>query len=64
MLCKYWGSESATKKGFVNGKQLYKCRDCRHRFFENGKSAKMKTSESLIVTALNLYYDGLSLRKT
>jgi len=63
MLCKYCGSESVTKKGFVNKKQLYKCKDCGHRFYENGKFAKMKTDKNLIVTALNLYYDGLSLRK-
>lgn len=63
MLCKYCGSESVTKKGFVNGKQLYKCKDCGHRFYENGRFAKMKTDKSLVVTALNLYYDGLSLRK-
>lgn len=64
MRCKYCGSESITKKGFVNKKQLYKCKDCGHRFFENGRFAKMKTDKNLIVTALNLYYDGLSLRKT
>jgi transposase-like protein len=52
-----------TKKGFVNKKQLYKCKDCGHRFFENGRFAKMKTDKNLILTALNLYYDGLSLRK-
>jgi transposase-like protein len=52
-----------TKKGFVNKKQLYKCKDCGHRFFENGRFAKMKTDKNLVVTALNLYYDGLSLRK-
>jgi len=63
MRCKYCGSESVTKKGFVNKKQLYKCKDCGHRFYENGRFAKMKTDKSLIVTALNLYYDGLSLRK-
>jgi transposase-like protein len=52
-----------TKKGFVNKKQLYKCKDCGHRFYENGRFARMKTDKNLIVTALNLYYDGLSLRK-
>jgi predicted ATP-dependent serine protease len=30
-----------TKKGFVNKKQLYKCKDCGHRFYENGKFARM-----------------------
>jgi transposase-like protein len=63
MRCKHCGSESVTKKGFVNKKQLYKCKDCGHRFYENGKFVRMKTDKSLIVTALNLYYDGLSLRK-
>jgi transposase-like protein len=52
-----------TKKGFVKRKQLYKCKDCGHRFFENGRFAKMKNNKNLIVAALNLYYDGLSLRK-
>jgi len=63
MQCKYCGSESVTKKGFVKRKQLYKCKDCGHRFFENGRFAKMKNNKNLIVAALNLYYDGLSLRK-
>jgi len=30
----------------------------------NGKFAKMRTDKNLIVAAINLYYDGLSLRKT
>jgi putative transposase len=61
--CKYCGSESVTKKGFVRNKQLYKCKDCGHRFYPDGKFARMKTDKHMIVTALNLYYDGLSLRK-
>ena len=64
MTCKYCGSESLTKKGFVNQKQLYKCKDCKHRFFLNQNFARMKVDKNAIVLALNLYYDGLSLRKT
>lgn len=64
MQCKYCDSESLIKKGFVKKKQLFKCKDCGHRFYLNGKFAKMKTPKHMIVTALNLYYDGLSLRKT
>ena len=63
MRCKYCGSESLIKKGFVNKKQLYKCKDCGHRFYLNGKFVRMKADKNLIVTALNLYYDGLSLKK-
>ncbi len=64
MKCKYYGSKKVIKKGFVKEKQLYKCKDCGHRFYDNGKFARMKNDKSLIVTALNLYYDGLSLRKS
>jgi transposase-like protein len=64
MQCKYCGSETLIKKGFVNEKQLYKCKDCGHRFFLNGRFVRMKSNTHLIVTALNVYFDGLSLRKT
>ena len=64
MQCKYCGSEKLMKDGKVKGKQVYKCKECKKRFYMNGKFAKMRTNKNLIVTALNLYYDGLSLRKT
>jgi len=64
MQCKYCDSEKITKKGFVKGKQLYKCKECGKRFFENGRFAKMRTDKNIIVAALNFYYDGLSLRKS
>jgi putative transposase len=64
MECKYCGSSSLTKKGFVAQKQLYKCRECKHRFFLNANFAKMKLDKNAVVVALNLYFDGLSLRKT
>jgi putative transposase len=63
MNCKYCQSKNIIKKGFVQKKQLYKCKDCGRRFFENGKFAKMRTDRNIIVAALNFYYDGLSLRK-
>jgi transposase-like protein len=63
MQCKYCGSERTIKKGFVQKKQLYKCKDCGRRFFLNGKFAKMRLDKNIIVAALNFYYDGLSLRK-
>ena len=64
MNCKYCGSEKLVKDGKVKGRQVFKCKDCKKRFYMNGRFAKMRTSKNLIVTALNLYYDGLSLRKT
>jgi len=63
MQCKYCGSENVIKKGFVKKKQLYKCKDCGRRFFNNGRFAKMRTDKKVIVAALNFYFDELSLRK-
>jgi len=64
MQCKYCGSKKLVKDGKVKGKQLYRCKSCKKRFYLNGKFAKMRTDKHIIVTALNLYFDGLSLRKT
>jgi len=63
MNCKYCNSEKVVKNGAIKGKQVYKCKDCGKRFFDNGKFAKMRNNKHLIVAALNFYYDGLSLRK-
>ena len=64
MNCKYCHSENVVKNGRVKGKQVFKCKDCGKRFFKNNRFAKMRTDKNLIVAAINLYYDGLSLRKT
>jgi len=64
MNCKYCHSENVIKKGIRHNKQTYKCKDCGHIFVPNGKFSRMRNDKHIIVTALNLYYDGLSLRKT
>ena len=63
MQCKYCSSEKVVKNGKVKGEQVYKCKDCGHRFFLNGSFSKMRNEKNLVVAALNFYYDGLSLRK-
>jgi transposase-like protein len=63
MQCKYCGSEKVVKDGKVKGVQVYKCKNCKHRFFQNGNFSKMRTERNVVVAALNLYFDGLSLRK-
>jgi putative transposase len=62
--CKYCGFGFTAKNGFVSGKQVYRCKECGRRFYGNDRFARMKTNKKVIVAALNLYYDGLSLRKT
>jgi transposase-like protein len=63
MSCKYCGSEKVVKDGKVKGEQVYKCKECKHRFYLNGNFSKMRVEKNLVVAALNFYYDGLSLRK-
>ncbi|NLD66834.1 MAG: IS1/IS6 family transposase [Crenarchaeota archaeon] len=63
MNCKYCGSEKIVKNGTIKGTQVYKCKECKKRFFLNGKFAKMRNDKTMIVAALNFYYDGLSMRK-
>jgi len=63
MKCKYCGSENVVKNGKIREKQSYLCKNCGYRFYLDGKFVRMKTDKNIIVSALNLYYDGLSLRK-
>ncbi len=64
MACKYCGSEKVVKNGKVASKQVFKCKDCAHRFYDNEQFSRMKVRKHVIVAALNLYFDGLSVRKT
>lgn len=50
------------KFGNYNGKQLYKCEDCRTKFRE-GLLKKSKYAPGTITLTLDLYFSGLSLRK-
>lgn len=62
--CKWCGSDKVIKNGRKDGQQLYKCKECKHQFFDNGKPPRMKKSKDTIALALELYYEGHSLRKT
>ncbi|MCL4436510.1 MAG: IS6 family transposase [Thaumarchaeota archaeon] len=63
MTCKYCGSEQVVKNGKVAGKQVFKCKECGHRFYANEQFTKMRVPKHVIVAGLNLYFDGLSVRK-
>jgi transposase-like protein len=61
--CKFCGSERVVKNGKKNDKQTYKCKDCGHRFYLNNTFSNMRTDGRIIAKALDLYFDGLSVRK-
>jgi transposase-like protein len=63
MICKYCGSENVVKNGHVNEKQFYVCKACGHKFIEPEAYPKMRTKGRVIAMAIDLYFEGLSVRK-
>jgi transposase-like protein len=64
MKCKFCLTEdSLIPSGSGRGKKLVKCTNCKHRYLDTDNFPKMKLDKQVIVTALNLYYEGLSVRE-
>lgn len=64
MNCKFCNSEKLVKNGCLKNKQRYLCKNCNHKFYDNGNTfVKMRNTDQVIVTSLNLYFSGLSTRK-
>ena len=63
MICKYCNSESVVRNGHTNGKQFYVCKSCGHKFVEPEAYPKMRTKGRVVATAIDLYFEGLSVRK-
>jgi transposase-like protein len=63
MMCKYCGSTKVVKNGKVKGEQQYLCKSCKHQFIEGSDFPKMRTESRIISTSLDLYFEGLSVRK-
>lgn len=62
-MCKYCTSEKVVKDGKVKGTQQYVCRSCGHKFVEGSDFPKMRVESRIISTAIDMYYEGLSVRK-
>jgi transposase-like protein len=63
MNCKYCASETVVKNGSVKGVQVFKCKICGHRFTEGSAFPKMRTESRIISSSIDLYFEGLSIRK-
>lgn len=61
--CKFCNSTNITKYGKKNGKQVYFCKSCKRRFVDNVDFENMKYNPKIIALTLDLYFQGLSLRK-
>ncbi|HJR84704.1 MAG TPA: DDE-type integrase/transposase/recombinase [Nitrososphaeraceae archaeon] len=63
MECKYCQGENVVKHGKRFNIQRYLCKDCQHKFYDNNKDfAKMRNDPKIIVSSLNAFYNGLSMR--
>lgn len=63
MLCKNCDSSKIVKIGKSNGKQRYKCKLCGKTFLDDENFAGMRTQKHVIAVAMDLYFDGMSVRK-
>ncbi|MGP8125666.1 MAG: IS6 family transposase [Nitrososphaerales archaeon] len=60
--CPKCGSIRVVRFGNYNGKQLFKCKDCKSKFRE-GLIKKARYDPKTITLTLDLYFSGLSVRK-
>lgn len=63
MRCKYCGSENVVKNGSAKGEPIFKCKDCGHRFTLGSDFPKMRTQSRIISSSIDMYFEGLSVRK-
>lgn len=61
--CDQCGSIRVMKYGLYKEKQVYKCKDCQHKFKEPSLLKGLKFEPEIVTFALDLYFSGLSLRK-
>jgi len=61
--CRNCESETVVKDGKVKGVQVYKCKNCGHRFTEGSDFPRMRTQSRIISSSIDMYFEGLSVRK-
>jgi len=59
--CKYCGSSNVVRFGHSKQRQRLLCRDCHRTFMDTDALAGMKTPSDQVASALNMYYEGMSL---
>ncbi len=61
-VCKYCQSENIIKYGKYKEVQLYYCKDCYSKFKGDDTLFHMKTPANQVSSALNMYYEGMSIK--
>lgn len=60
--CKVCGSANVVKYGKLRGIQRWWCKNCHHKFADNDALPGMKTLTEQVSSALQMYYEGMSLQ--
>ena len=58
--CKHCGSANSIKRGYVQGKQRYKCKDCSKTYREGDLREKYDSNKKLKV--ILMYLEGVGIR--
>lgn len=64
ITCKYCGETGAVKYGTYKGIQRYWCKICKRKFKADDTTFHMKLDANLVSSALNMYYEGMSIKAT
>lgn len=64
MICKFCGSSNTIKYGKLGDTQLYYCKSCHSKFKDDDTLFHMKTPANQVTSALNMYYEGMSIKST
>jgi transposase-like protein len=64
VLCAKCGSIRVVKNGTKRQKQVFRCKDCGHKFAEQSLLRGSRYTPEMVSLTLDLYFSGTSLRKT
>ena len=63
IICKYCQSLAVVKYGTYKGVQRYWCKICNRKFKADDTTFHMKLDTNLVSSALNMYYEGMSVKE-
>lgn len=63
ITCKYCGSSNTRKYGKYKDIQRHFCNDCQRKFKADDTMFHMKLDTNLVSSALNMYYEGMSVKE-
>lgn len=61
--CDRCGSIRTMKYGRYGQRQVFYCKDCKHKFKEDALLKRARFNPEFVTLCLDLYFSGLSLRK-